>query len=83
MNQHQTTLAGPPRVKGVLKVVTTEDATLRIRASQPQASNSANVALIRGVPPESFSSSCLHRARDGEADSPHDAHGERDGLRAL
>lgn len=28
MNQHQTTLAGPPRVKGVLKVVTTEEATL-------------------------------------------------------
>lgn len=28
MNQHQTTAAGPPRENGVLKVVTTEDATL-------------------------------------------------------
>lgn len=28
MNQHQTTLAGPPRVNGVLNVVTTEEATL-------------------------------------------------------
>lgn len=29
MNQHQTTLAGPPRPKGVLNVVTTDEATLR------------------------------------------------------
>jgi len=28
MNQHQTTLAGPPRPKGVLNVVTTDEATL-------------------------------------------------------